>query len=427
MDCLFRAGYYRARISTISDFDKIIGGMAWALQAFSYDINIDVFYADTLDLGQKIALTERIVMVLLAVKCPYRIEPHQIVGLDHDSLFPVIVWLIKRSEEIHREHEAFNRLLALRHYQRVAGAMSNRADWCHVVRLQLEPTGPQSAAAGQDALSRATAADPTLERIRETYKDHEQVSFVNLASLIRAARSAASAGTDDTEQSARLLDEDCHGLDRSRDSQLDRFEGETTNCFTDDDAQTTISNEADPHDTAQRIDRIRLDEAGSGPGPTLSPEEVELHRKLDLELLATNQKILNLLKKLDTMPSHLEVRQYQTRYVELHQQLIEKNKSVKRLFDLHNNLDVARHYLEKELSLLESISDNLDRAGDSDRNRDSFLRQMNDIAVKILSIRDDMAAKLVSLRNKCNSLTNHYDELLGQLTAADGKSTLRDK
>lgn len=36
------------------------------------------------------ALTEKIVAVLPKMKCPYRIEPHQIQGLDFIHIFPVI-------------------------------------------------------------------------------------------------------------------------------------------------------------------------------------------------------------------------------------------------------------------------------------------------------------------------------------------------
>lgn len=45
------------------------------------------------------SLTEKIVIVLPAMKCPYQIEPHQIQGLDFINVFPVVQWLVKRSVE----------------------------------------------------------------------------------------------------------------------------------------------------------------------------------------------------------------------------------------------------------------------------------------------------------------------------------------
>lgn len=36
-------GYFRARINGISPFDKILGGLAWAISACNVDVDIDVF------------------------------------------------------------------------------------------------------------------------------------------------------------------------------------------------------------------------------------------------------------------------------------------------------------------------------------------------------------------------------------------------
>lgn len=36
------------------------------------------------------SLTEKLVAVLIKMKCPHRIEPHQIQGLDFIHIFPII-------------------------------------------------------------------------------------------------------------------------------------------------------------------------------------------------------------------------------------------------------------------------------------------------------------------------------------------------
>ena len=43
---------------------------------------------------------EKIVAVLPQMKCPHRIEPHQIQGLEFLSIHPVIQWLVKKSVNI---------------------------------------------------------------------------------------------------------------------------------------------------------------------------------------------------------------------------------------------------------------------------------------------------------------------------------------
>lgn len=348
MDAIIKAfvdaGYFRARIFTLSEFDKIIGGMAWAMLVFSQDININIFYADTLDLGQKIALTERLVMVLLVMNCPHQIEPHQIVGLDYVKLLPVIRWLIKRSAEVRREHEAFNRLLALRYFFKVTNSSLDRSQWCHVIPIE--------------QLKR-------FEKIEQDFESNQRVSFVDLPILYKAQQQQKQQKQQSIQEVARAVESE--------------EESSETSAIKD------ISEK--------------------------SPEEIASHKELDTELLATNQKILNLLRKLDSMPSQLEISQYQRRYIELHQQLICKNKDLKKLYALFNSLDSIKHYLTKEINLLESIMSNLDLTTDSAANRFEFLRQFEDIISKIQTVRDDVMTRLNTLRDRCDALNAEYVSL----------------
>lgn len=95
IDLLLAAGYFRARIKGLTPFDKIVGGMTWCLQASNFDVDVDLLFQENSTIGQKIALTEKIVAVLPRMKCPHRLEPHQIQGLDFIHIYPVIQWLVK--------------------------------------------------------------------------------------------------------------------------------------------------------------------------------------------------------------------------------------------------------------------------------------------------------------------------------------------
>ena len=64
------------------------------------------------------ALTERIVAVLPRMKCPFRIEPHQIQGLDYIHIFPVVQWLVKRAIETRAEMGDLNRAFALSQFEK---------------------------------------------------------------------------------------------------------------------------------------------------------------------------------------------------------------------------------------------------------------------------------------------------------------------
>ncbi len=103
VDLLLAAGYFRARIKGLSPFDKVVGGMTWCITTCYYDIDVDLLFQENSTIGQKIALTEKIVAVLPKMNCPYRIEPHQIQGLDFIHIFPVVQWLVKKAMETREE------------------------------------------------------------------------------------------------------------------------------------------------------------------------------------------------------------------------------------------------------------------------------------------------------------------------------------
>lgn len=407
------AGYFRARINTLSDFDKIIGGMAWAMQVFSHDISINIFYADTLDLGQKIALTERLVMVLLVMNCPHQIEPHQIVGLDYIKLLPVIRWLIKRSAEIRREHDAFNRLQALRYFFRVTNCSLDRSQWCHVIpigQLRIPEGSSSEIEEGDDNNGEARGvterldniqanAQSLMEKINRDFKSNQQVSFVNLPILYGIRQAQTRQGEDESELGEEEFSEEEDKANSSTGTIVRASEYKS-----DIVSELEIACDKSSSQTESKHDVVvKVTER--------SPEEVALHKELDAELLATNQKILNLLRKLDSMPSQLEISQYQKRYIELHQQLICKNKDLKTLYALFNSLDSIKHYLTKEINLLESIMSNLDLTVDSATNKFEFLRQFEEIISKIQSARDDVLSRLDILKDRYNALNAEYASL----------------
>ncbi|CAL1689800.1 unnamed protein product [Lasius platythorax] len=116
IDLLVAAGYFRARIKGLSNFDKVIGGMTWCIKSCNFDVDVDLLFQENLTIGQKIFLTEKIVAMLPKMNCPYRIEPHQIQGLDCIHIFPVIQWLVKRSMEMRQEMAGFVRGFALNQF-----------------------------------------------------------------------------------------------------------------------------------------------------------------------------------------------------------------------------------------------------------------------------------------------------------------------
>lgn len=52
-DLLLSAGYFRIMIKSLSDFDKIVGGMTWCVEVCDFDIDVDLLFHENLSIGQK--------------------------------------------------------------------------------------------------------------------------------------------------------------------------------------------------------------------------------------------------------------------------------------------------------------------------------------------------------------------------------------
>ncbi|XP_051891079.1 coiled-coil domain-containing protein 93 [Pristis pectinata] len=118
LELLVAAGYFRARIKGLSPFDKVVGGMTWCITTCNFDIDVDLLFQENSTIGQKISLTEKIVSVLPNMKCPHRLEPHQIQGLDFIHIFPVVQWLVKRAIETREEMGDYIRAFSISQFQK---------------------------------------------------------------------------------------------------------------------------------------------------------------------------------------------------------------------------------------------------------------------------------------------------------------------
>uniref|UniRef100_A0A8D3B5S3 Coiled-coil domain-containing protein 93 n=1 Tax=Scophthalmus maximus TaxID=52904 RepID=A0A8D3B5S3_SCOMX len=97
---------------------QVVGGMTWCITTCNFDIDVDLLFQENSTIGQKISLTEKIVSVLPKMKCPHRLEPHQIQGLDFIHIFPVIQWLVKRAIETKAEMGDYVRAYSISQFQK---------------------------------------------------------------------------------------------------------------------------------------------------------------------------------------------------------------------------------------------------------------------------------------------------------------------
>jgi hypothetical protein len=111
-DLLLAGGYFRARLATLSPFDKVVGGLVWSITASGVDVDVDIIFQENSTIGQRIKLSDQIIKALVAMKAPKIPQPQQIQGLDYDHLFPVIQWLVRHVIETRRLTGDMNKLYA---------------------------------------------------------------------------------------------------------------------------------------------------------------------------------------------------------------------------------------------------------------------------------------------------------------------------
>lgn len=500
-DMLVAAGYYRARIKGLSAFDKVVGGMTWCIECCDYDVDVDLLFHENLTIGQKIALVEKIVAVLIDMKCPHSLEPHQVQGLEFLAIHPVIQWLVKTSVENREERGQRLKRFAIGQFHNDYQYKSDKDNLTKIryaavnikaiqelyspkrqferqeansdddalrVRLTLMEYGEQKMGSSADQME----LEPELERRLQQLAVTKE--FTKRIDLDPAARSALQQHyaefkmemeTDAQElksqnQQKRLeaakialehkikrYSKDNEQLEASMEAQKQQTEQQeqklqTLNAQLDAYKQTEIN--ADPallekvrgllqqHDELkksesefkescrtdlanlqQQIDELEAFNAqdAEAQAAAIAGEQQRL-QELRLHLAKRNRGIVAIERKLDAIPDRTELAQYQRRFHELYNEMSAKHLETKQYYTLYNTLNDKKRYLEKELSLLNSICEAYNEGMLSPHGREDFIRQFETIVDGVKSAQDKVRHKYNEERMRRDELN---EELLGLL------------
>ncbi|XP_026635536.1 coiled-coil domain-containing protein 93 isoform X2 [Microtus ochrogaster] len=566
LELLVAAGYFRARIKGLSPFDKVVGGMTWCISTCNFDVDVDLLFQENSTIGQKIALSEKIVSVLPRMKCPHQLEPHQIQGMDFIHIFPVVQWLVKRAIEtkeemgdyirsysisqfqktyslpedddfVKRKDKAIKTVVDLsdtykprRKYRRQQGAeelldeesrvhstlleYGRRYGFSRQSKTEKAEDKKTTLAAGLSATEKADAHEEdelqaaeeriqTLmtkmtamasEESRLTASSVGQIvglcsaeikqivsEYAGKQSELSAEESPEKLGTSQLHQrkvislnkqilqktkhleelqtnhtslqakysdmKKTLTELKNHGekLDKEQ-AALEKLEAKADPSILQSLRALVAMNEnlksqeqefkahcrEEMSRLQQEIETLKAertpgDKTSSGGEPqgaatsTMTHNE-DLDRRYNMEkeklykirLLQArrNREIAILHRKIDEVPSRAELIQYQKRFIELYRQISAVHKETKQFFTLYNTLDDRKVYLEKEISLLNSIHENFSQAMASPASRDQFLRQMEQIVEGIKQNRMKMEKKKQENKMRRDQLNDQYLELL---------------
>uniref|UniRef100_A0ABI7WN25 Coiled-coil domain-containing protein 93 n=1 Tax=Felis catus TaxID=9685 RepID=A0ABI7WN25_FELCA len=542
LELLVAAGYFRARIKGLSPFDKVVGGMTWCITTCNFDIDVDLLFQENSTIGQKIALSEKIVSVLPRMKCPHQLEPHQIQGMDFIHIFPVVQDddFVKRKEKAiktvvdlsdvykprrkYRRQQGAGELLdeesrvhaTLLEYGRVADSLTRygfsrqsktekaedkkttlpaglsaaeRADAQEEDELQaVEEQRIQSLMTKMTAManeeSRLTAssvgqivglcsaeikqivseyaekqselsAEESPEKLGTSQLHRRKVISLNKQILqktkhleeLQASHTSLQARYDETKKTLTELKSYSERLDKEQ-AALEKIESKADPNMLQNLRALVAMNEnlksqeqefkahcrEEMTRLQQEIENLKAERVPAGDEKTLSSgdphgaltpvmthnEDLDKRYNMEKEKLykirllqaRRNREIAILHRKIDEVPSRAELIQYQKRFIELYRQISAVHKETKQFFTLYNTLDDKKVYLEKEISLLNSIHENFSQAMASPATRDQFLRQMEQIVEGIKQSRMKMEKKKQENKMRRDQLNDQYLELL---------------
>nr|XP_023411834.1 coiled-coil domain-containing protein 93 isoform X3 [Loxodonta africana] len=525
--------------------------MTWCITTCSFDVDVDLLFQENSTIGQKIALSEKIVSVLPRMKCPHQLEPHQIQGMDFIHIFPVVQWLVKRAIEtreemgdyirsysisqfqktyslpedddfIKRKEKAIRTVVDIsgvykprRKYKRQRGAeelldeesrihatlleYGRRYGFSRQSKTEKAEDKKSALSAGLSMAEKAEAHEEDELQAAEEQRIQSLMTKMTAMATEESRLTASSVGqivglcsteikqivSEYAEKQSELSAEDspeklgASQLHRrkiislnkqilQKTKHLEELQASHANLQAkynekkktltelksysekldkEQAALEKIESKADPSilqnlralvamnenlkrqeqefkahcreemtRLQQEIENLKAERAPGG------DEKEDLDRRYNMEkeklykirLLQArrNREIAILHRKIDEVPSRAELIQYQKRFIELYRQISAVHKETKQFFTLYNTLDDKKVYLEKEISLLNSIHENFSQAMASPTSRDQFLRQMEQIVEGIKQSRMKMEKKKQENKMRRDQLNDQYLELL---------------
>lgn len=133
------------------------------------------------------------------------------------------------------------------------------------------------------------------------------------------------------------------------------------------------------------------------------------------QLLAKKTQEAHLIKrKIDEIPTRVELVQYERRFVELYEQVASKLEETRRYYTRYNSLSDSKKFLVKEISVLNSIFENYGKAmdGSDTAKKEKFAESIEAIRKGVTDNVDKSEKKLNDEKGTRDELTDQYNKLM---------------
>ncbi|KAF1336786.1 hypothetical protein FI667_g84, partial [Globisporangium splendens] len=157
------------------------------------------------------------------------------------------------------------------------------------------------------------------------------------------------------------------------------------------------------HDTAnQDEETLRLNEIEQ-----MHTQMAAKHKDMKVALAKQTREIQLKMRKIDEIPTRIELVQYEKRFLELYEEVALTLEETRKYYCTYNTLQTTQEFLEKEISLINSIHENFDVAMSSKTATQAFFTQLDGIiqnvqgtVAKQQSLRADHQANVETLDSK---------------------------
>uniref|UniRef100_A0AAV1TPA4 CCDC93 coiled-coil domain-containing protein n=1 Tax=Peronospora matthiolae TaxID=2874970 RepID=A0AAV1TPA4_9STRA len=138
------------------------------------------------------------------------------------------------------------------------------------------------------------------------------------------------------------------------------------------------------------------------------------HKELKHAAAQQTRAVCRKLKQIDEIPSRIELVQYEKRFVELYDEVALTLDETRKYYCIYNTLKTTHDFLEKKISLINSISENFEVAMDSKTATQAFFVQVDNIIENVQGLvrkqqaaRDDFQSNVDTLDSKYQLLLEH--------------------
>ncbi|MCO5582662.1 hypothetical protein L7F22_036560 [Adiantum nelumboides] len=424
--------------------DRVVYHLMFAIEALLESIRVLSRMWRSYVSSQRIAwgdckVAEAIEAALQKLECPHLLQVHQIQGLDYPAVHLVMQWLMENSSTI--QAKMCNQVFSL--------AIEKSKSFPHDANRQLKFEGSSSVVSDcplskDDDVCRLTK-DPVVELSSEkAWKMESQPQHLScqavallkqIAELEKTNRSLREQKTDlevellktkekrkgqEREESELVLETKIPKekvgnagalelvqnllplLEQSKVSPQEELQFQSS-CR---QQRAELLLEAEEKQCKEQVCKANVE-------PIFQQDIMKL-KLLKGDMATKNQKFVLYRRKLDEVPSHTELMQYERCFVELYLRIQEKLQETRKRFATYNALAEANELTLKEISLLNSIHAQFEEVVKSQRGRTKLVASMSDIAKGMNQKVERMEARLLAEQNSLSALKKRHSQLVAE-------------